>query len=55
MNIRAATEQIEGTVRAYLSKDGHGLYRIPTPMQRPIIMMGPPGVGKTAVDRKSVV
>lgn len=52
MNIRAATEQIEGTVRAYLSKDGHGLYRIPTPMQRPIIMMGPPGVGKTAVVRQ---
>ncbi len=39
MNIRAATEQIEGTVRAYLSKDGHGLYRIPTP-GGPIMMMG---------------
>ena len=49
MNILSATEQIEGAVRAYLSKDEHGIYRIPTQMQRPIIMMGPPGIGKTAI------
>ena len=49
MDILSATEQIEGAVRAYLSRDEHGLYRIPFEMQRPIIMMGPPGVGKTAI------
>ncbi len=49
MNIRSATEQIEGAVRAYLAKDEHGLYLVPPQMQRPIIVMGPPGVGKTAV------
>lgn len=49
MNIKSATKQIEGAVRAYLAKDEDGTYLIAPQMQRPIIMMGPPGVGKTAV------
>ena len=49
MNIQQAMEQIRGAVKAYLSKDENGLYRIPHHMQRPIIMLGPPGVGKTAI------
>ena len=49
MDILEAAKQIEGAVRAYLSRDENGLYRIPFEMQRPIIMMGPPGVGKTAI------
>lgn len=49
MNIKEASDQIKGAVRAYLSKDEHGLYRIPFRMQRPVIMLGPPGVGKTAI------
>lgn len=49
MNIKEAAEQIRGAVRAYLAKDEYGLYRIPFEMQRPIIMLGPPGVGKTAI------
>lgn len=49
MNIKEATEQIEGAIEAYLAKDDRGLYLIPFRMQRPIIMLGPPGVGKTAV------
>ena len=49
MNIKQATDQIQGAIRAYLSKNEHGLYRIPFHMQRPIIMFGPPGVGKTAI------
>lgn len=49
MNIKSATEQIEGAVRAYLAKDDEGAYLIPLEMQRPLILMGPPGVGKTAI------
>lgn len=49
MNIKEASDQIKGAIRAYLSKDQYGLYRIPFRMQRPIIMLGPPGVGKTAI------
>lgn len=49
MNIKTATEQIKGAVRAYLAKDENGLYLIPPQMQRPLIMMGPPGIGKTAI------
>ncbi len=49
MNIQQAKEQIRGAIRAYLSKDERGLFRVPPRMQRPIIMFGPPGVGKTAV------
>ncbi len=49
MNIKQATEQIEGAIEAYLLKDNRGLYKIPPHMQRPIIMLGPPGVGKTAI------
>lgn len=49
MNIKEATEQMEGAIEAYLAKDDRGLYLIPFRMQRPIIMLGPLGVGKTAV------
>ena len=49
MDISRARTQITGAVKAYLSRDEHGLYRIPFHMQRPIIMFGPPGVGKTAI------
>lgn len=49
MNISEATSQVEGAIKAYLSKDEFGAYRIPFMMQRPLILMGPPGIGKTAV------
>ena len=49
MNIREAMAQIRGAVVAYLSKDALGCYRIPAAMQRPLLMLGPPGVGKTAI------
>ena len=49
MNIKEAKIEIEGAIQAYLAKDDYGLYCIPFKMQRPIIMLGPPGVGKTAV------
>ena len=49
MNIREAKEEIINTVRAYLSKDETGAYRIPSVRQRPVLLMGPPGIGKTQI------
>ena len=49
MNIKEAKEEIARTVRAYLQKDEFGQYLLPPVRQRPILLMGPPGVGKTAI------
>lgn len=49
MNIREAKEQIERAVRIYLEKDSFGAYRIPTQRQRPVFLLGAPGIGKTAI------
>lgn len=49
MNIKKAKEDIKNTVRAYLDKDEYGEYRIPEVRQRPILLMGPPGIGKTQI------
>lgn len=49
MNIKQAKEQVESAVRAYLTKDRYGEYVIPVESQRPVFLMGPPGIGKTAI------
>lgn len=49
MNIKQAKEYIENTVRLYLKKDEFGDYRIPVVRQRPIFLLGAPGIGKTAI------
>lgn len=49
MNIKEAKEQIKYAVTAYLTKDDLGCYVIPPSKQRPIFLMGPPGIGKTAI------
>lgn len=49
MNIKEAKEQIKHAVTAYLTKDDLGRYIIPPHKQRPIFLMGPPGIGKTAI------
>ncbi len=49
MNIDQAKEEVKNAVRAYLEKDDAGQYEIPIERQRPILLMGPPGIGKTAV------
>lgn len=49
MNIREAKEQIKGAITAYFTKNRFGQYIIPVEQQRPVFLMGPPGVGKTAV------
>lgn len=49
MNIKRAKEEIEHTIKAYLAKDASGAYLIPTVRQRPVLLIGPPGIGKTAI------
>lgn len=49
MNIKRAKEEIINTVKAYLAKDQYGNYYIPYLRQRPILLIGPPGVGKTQI------
>ena len=49
MNIQQAKEEIRSTLRAYLQKDALGQYVYPPQRQRPLLLMGPPGVGKTAI------
>ena len=49
MNIREAKEQIKKTMKAYFSKDEKGDYYLSREKQRPVFLMGPPGIGKTAI------
>ncbi len=49
MNIKKAKIHIENTITSYLTKDDLGQYIIPIQRQRPIILMGPPGIGKTDI------
>jgi len=49
MNIAQAKAYISDTVKIYLKKDEYGEYRIPVVRQRPIFLLGAPGVGKTAI------
>lgn len=49
MNIKQAKKEIKHTVQAYLAKNESGAYKIPAIRQRPILLMGPPGIGKTQI------
>lgn len=49
MNIREAKEEICNTLRAYHQKDEQNRYKYPLIRQRPILLIGPPGIGKTAI------
>ena len=49
MNIKRAKQEIRQTISAYLEKDENGEYRIEPVRQRPILLMGPPGIGKTQI------
>ena len=53
MNIQQAKEEIINTVKIYTAKDREGHYRIPPIHQRPLLLIGPPGIGKTAIVRQA--
>lgn len=49
MNIKDAKEEIQNAIYTYFTKNEFGEYEIPIEKQRPVFLMGPPGIGKTAV------
>lgn len=49
MNIKRAKEEIKNTLQAYLLKNDFGEYEIPVMAQRPILLIGAPGIGKTQI------
>ena len=49
MNIQEAKQQVKDTVEAYFAKDEDGMYAIPPSRQRPLFLIGAPGIGKTAI------
>ena len=49
MNIKQAKEQIKNAMTAYFTKDAGGEYILPAHQQRPVFLMGAPGIGKTAI------
>ena len=49
MNIKQAKQEITNTLKAYLTRDALGNYLIPAVRQRPVLLMGPPGIGKTQI------
>lgn len=49
MNIQEAKEEIQKTILSYTAKDAQGGYLISQKHQRPIFLMGAPGIGKTAI------
>ena len=49
MNIKEAKEEIKNAMKAYFTKDKYGDYVISLEKQRPVFLMGPPGIGKTAI------
>ena len=44
MNIKRAKQEIIDAVEAYLSKDEYGDWLIPRVRQRPILLLGAPGM-----------
>ena len=49
MNIADAKQQVKDTVEAYLAVDEVGMHRIEPAAQRPLFLIGAPGIGKTAI------
>ena len=52
MHIKEARKQLKNAVTAYNAKDEFGRPRIPLIQQRPVFLVGAPGIGKTAIVRQ---
>lgn len=52
MNIAEAKEQVFNTIKAYSTRDANGNYVLEPSQLRPMFLMGPPGIGKTAIVRQ---
>lgn len=49
MNIKEAKEEIKRTLKAYTGAGMAPVRPIPVSKQRPVLLIGPPGIGKTAI------
>lgn len=49
MNIKEAKEEVKRAISSYLQKDEFGDYVISRVKQRPVLLIGAPGIGKTAI------
>ena len=49
MNIADAKQQVKDTIEAYLATDAHGRPLLDIARQRPVFLVGAPGIGKTAI------
>ena len=49
MNIKEAKEEIQRAITSYLEKDEFGDYVVSRVRQRPVLLIGDPGIGKTAI------
>ena len=49
MTIQEAKEEIRAALEVYHQKDETGMYIYPAQRQRPVLLIGPPGIGKTAI------
>ncbi len=49
MNIQQAKEQVKNSIIAYRTRDEYGRLMIPQQRQRPVFLVGAPGIGKTAI------
>lgn len=52
MNIQQAKEEIKYAVQAYLEKDPDGQFCLEERFCRPLLLIGAPGIGKTAIMRQ---
>ena len=53
MNIKRAKQEIINTIQAYLKKEENGDYLIPPLRQRPLLLIGPPGIGKREIIKQA--
>lgn len=53
ITISQAADRLENICRTYLEKDSGGNYAIPVNRQRPVMLIGPAGIGKTDIPKQT--